>query len=45
MARLMEEITDDNDADNAKKAKKRPNFKLEDSEDGDMSERDDDRVF
>lgn len=45
MARLLEEINDDNDADNARKAKKRPAFKEEDSEDGDMSERDDDRVF
>lgn len=45
MARLMEEINDDNDVDNAKKNKKRPNFKIDDSEDGDMSERDDDRVF
>lgn len=45
MARLMEEINDDNAAENASKPKKRPNFRLEDSEEGDMSERDDDRVF
>ena len=45
MARLMEDINDDNEAANAGKSRKRPNFRLDDDEDADMSERDDDRVF
>ena len=44
MARLMEEITEDNDEAAAKKPRRRPDFK-DGSEDGDLSERDDDQVF
>ena len=43
MARLMEEINADNEGENHK-PNKRPNFRLQ-SEDGDVSERDEDRVF
>ena len=44
MARLMEEVTEDNDEAAAKKPRRRPDFK-DGSEDGDLSERDDDQVF
>lgn len=45
MARLMDDFnTEGDDLNNeAKKPRKRPNFNL--SSDGDMSERDDDKVF
>ncbi len=44
MARLMDDFNPDNDAGQDNKARKRPNFNLEDDDD-DYSERDDDKVF
>jgi len=44
MARLMDDFnTEGDDLNETKKPRKRPNFNL--SSDGDMSERDDDKVF
>lgn len=46
MARLMEEINDPNGKnDDEMRARKKPKFAIDNSDDGDISERDDDRVF
>lgn len=45
MARLMDDFNPDGDAGQDNKARKRPNFNLEDEDADDYSERDDDKVF
>ena len=44
MARLMDDFNEDGEGADGK-ARKKPNFELDDSNDGDFSERDDDKVF